>query len=114
MTERKNVTVRPEEDLCFTIVETVSDLTNTSPLELDPLGTVVETDALDTLFGPSGEPVEHDAYLTFRYEGCTVAVDSDGSVSVTYAPPPTDVDEPISFGADVTSAVGDGYDASYR
>ncbi|SFR33915.1 hypothetical protein SAMN04487947_0080 [Halogeometricum rufum] len=114
MNERKNVTVRPEEDLCFTIVETVSDLTNTPPLELDPLGNVVETDALETLFGPARETAEHDAYLTFRYEGCSVAVDSDGSVSVTRAPTPADVDQPISLGTDANSAAGDRYDANYR
>jgi hypothetical protein len=114
MNERKNATVRPDDDICLTIVETVSDLTNTSPLELDPLGTVVETDALDTLFGPSDGPAEHDAYLTFRYEGCNVSVDSDGSVSVTHATTPADVDQPISLGTDANSAAGDRHDANYR
>ncbi|MDS0297196.1 hypothetical protein NDI76_00380 [Halogeometricum sp. S1BR25-6] len=95
----------------------MSELTATDPLELEPLGTVVDTDAVETLFGsaPSGT-VRHDADLSFRYEGCDVTVENDGTVSATRAPSTAAgfESEHPSAAADVETAAGGRGDADSR
>lgn len=66
------------------IVSEVADVTDTDPLSLDPLYTVIDPDALDALFessrtGSGGTPTR----IEFTYCDCTVVVTSDGDVSVT-------------------------------
>lgn len=114
MNECQNISVHSDESICFAIVDTVSNLTNTDPLELDPLGTVVDTDALNALFSPSDSSRRHDAYLTFRYEGCNVAVDSDGTISVDPVAATVAVDDGISSATEAESAVGSSGDGDYR
>lgn len=114
MSECKTVCVRSEGDVCFAVVDTVSKLTATDPLELEPLGTVVDTDAVETLFGPGQiGSIRHDADLSFRYEGCDVTVGNDGTVSVTRAATPTEFgsEHPVASTADAESAAGGRGDA---
>lgn len=102
MNDCRTTPARTDESVCFTIVETVAEMTDSDPLELEPLGTVVDTDALATLFGGSERLPGHDAYLTFRYEGCIVSVDGEGSVSVSRLPSVADA-EPAAAGMDAES-----------
>lgn len=111
MNEYKNTSVCADEDVCFTIVDTVATLTDTDPIELDPIGNVVDTDALSTLFGSPNELRRHDASLTFRYEGCTVSVDSDGNVTATRVPATADFDH-LSTDAGADGSVGERGDAN--
>lgn len=63
------------------VVRAVSAVTNTPPLELDPLYGVVDPGALDTIFRMrEGSP---DAEMTFRFDfnGCEVVL-RNRSVSV--------------------------------
>jgi len=61
------------------VVEALADATDTDPLELEPLYNVVDPEALDRLFRTdSGVP----ASVRFEYDGHTVEVGSDGSVSI--------------------------------
>lgn len=69
------------EDIPLTqqIVESVAASKSTSPLELTPIYTVVDPEALEDLFsGPTQQ-----GRIEFEYEGCHVRVDDDGDVTVT-------------------------------
>ena len=74
----KATTARRDADaLCTNVVEAIADHTETDPLAMTPLGTVLDTDALDAV-------VESDAgvRVTFAYDEHTVLVCGDGTVSV--------------------------------
>ena len=66
------------DSLSFQIVEKVAAIKSVPSHELDPLYTVIDTDALEHLF--TGR--SRRGYVEFRYEGCTVQVDSDGQIVV--------------------------------
>ena len=61
------------------VVEALADATDTDPLELEPLYNVVDPEALDRLFRTDSHI---SASVRFEYEGHTVEVRSDGSVSI--------------------------------
>lgn len=61
------------------IVEAIAAATNTPITDLQPLGDVLDTDALDALLrGPGGE----DLRIQFSYEGVEVSVGGDGDIVV--------------------------------
>lgn len=80
----------PHERVSVGVVRAVSAVTglapypSTPPTEyLDPLSTVVDPDALDTLFGVSPAGCSHfSGSVTFCYHDCTVTVDDAGRVTV--------------------------------
>lgn len=74
-------------DISDTVVTTVAAATGVDPLELDPLYTVVDPDALDRIFQPSIGSPPTDLELRFSMAGCQVTVHADGEVAVT--PPST-------------------------
>lgn len=84
------------------VVVAVANAKGIDPLELEPLGDVVDTEALDRLFAGAGES-RMNGWLTFRMAGCEVTVTSDGELSVT----PDLVNEPeaeIQGRGDATTA----------
>lgn len=70
------------------VVEAVAAVIEAKPADLRPLYEVVEPDALDQIFGPTGAEATRTGYVVFSYEGCSVRVSSDRQVVVT---PPEDV-----------------------
>ena len=73
------------------VVEAVAAVTEARPEDLRPLYEVVEPDALDRIFaptGPAGAETTRTGYVVFSYEGCSVRVYSDRQVVVT---PPEEV-----------------------
>lgn len=57
------------------VVEQVAELTGTDPTELTPLGTVLDSDALDHLVRAAMQDGERGAVsLSFTYEGHAVTV----------------------------------------
>lgn len=58
---------------------------------MDPLATVIDTDALNKLFGPS--PDETVARITFGYHGLSVTVENTGIIRMT--PDETAAESPI-------------------
>ena len=66
------------------VVETVAEATGTSPLDLPQLHSVVDPDALDSLFSgrPLG-PTHGDGTVTFEFAGCIVSVNSHGTVEIS-------------------------------
>lgn len=69
--------------VCLAVVDAVAETTGTARNELPPLAEAIDPDAVEVLFESVTGPSATDGRLTFRYAGCTVAVESDGSVSVT-------------------------------
>lgn len=63
------------ESLSFAIVKTVADKERVDPAELtEPLGDVIDTDALDSLF------TDNVCELTFHYHGYEITVDETGAI----------------------------------
>jgi hypothetical protein len=62
------------------VIQAVTAETGTDPREMQPLGDVIDTDALDRLFGSkSGSPGRTtEGCFSFLYEGCRVTVYADG------------------------------------
>ena len=61
------------------VIEAVSDVTETPALELPPLRTVIDPDALDDLFAGS----RTSGRVTFRYAGHDVTVHADRTIDVS-------------------------------
>ena len=64
------------------IVSAVAAASDTDPLNMDPLHTTVDTDALDSLLNPH-RSASGDLHVTFEYGGCEVIASSYGSLKVT-------------------------------
>lgn len=65
--------------LCLTIVETVSAATGKELTAMDPLYSVVDPDALESLLSTArGGNVQ----ISFAFEGCTVSATDGGKVVV--------------------------------
>ena len=72
-----------DESLSGLIVRLVAIVSNREGMELEPLGCNIDVDALDRLVrsgsvGNSTSPVE----VWFNYEGFTIDIDADGTVSI--------------------------------
>lgn len=66
-----------------TIVKAVAAILGRKQDELDPLYHVIEPDALDSIFQPTGRgDRDGDVEVTFTYQGFTVAVKSYGVVEI--------------------------------
>lgn len=72
------------------VVTGVADATDAEPTDLPPLYETIDPDVLEKLAENSPPPENEPVYLRFSYCGCTVIVDSDGTVTVT-----EDGDEPV-------------------
>lgn len=69
----------PDTSLAVEIVESVAEQKGSDPTELRPLAHELDTDALETLFASRDrKPVR----VSFEYEGYTVHVDSDRTITV--------------------------------
>lgn len=58
----------PDENVSTAVVEAVAAVTDTSPMELEPLAESIDPDALDRLFGDSGRRLT----VEFAYAGCAI------------------------------------------
>lgn len=73
------------------VISTVAAVSGTPPMELPPLHTACETDALEALVEPTThEQSRTDVHVSFLYDGYTVTVHSYGIVAVQ--PPQADSD----------------------
>ncbi len=67
------------------VIEKLADADGVEPVELEPpLGTVIDTDALDRLFATRSATAGR---VTFRYCDYDVTVTSEGNVMVSSVPP---------------------------
>ena len=69
-----------------TVVTAVAEAKGVDPLDLDPLYTVLDPDALNRVFHPTAGSPPTSMELRFSMAGCQVVVHGDGEVIVT--PPP--------------------------
>lgn len=65
------------------VVLAVADAKNVDPLELEPLNSVIDPDALNTLFQSSAERTSSTEKLQFSMADCQVVVRGEGEVVVT-------------------------------
>lgn len=66
------------------VISAVADVRGRSPLELPPLYSVIDPDALDRLFDSGGARSQNTLdRVVFTFDGCEVVVYSDGEVNVT-------------------------------
>lgn len=63
------------DSLAESIVFAVSALTDTNPVEMEPLHGIVDVDALEELFAPKADGTPRgDGIVSFTYCGCEVTV----------------------------------------
>lgn len=76
-----------DESVSATVVDAVAAATGTEQSALEPLGSVVDTHALDRLFSPLRSPTDGPRVgaVEFRFEGCLVTVSAAGWVEVRRA-----------------------------
>lgn len=86
--------VSPHETLSEAVIRAVSTVSGAPPVPdassdtetdqvLEPLHTVIDPDALDTVFMPAASrTAQHTARVTFSYHGHAVTVTGTGSISV--------------------------------
>lgn len=74
-----------DESTARTVVEAVAEATGDDPLSMQPLYDVVDTDALDTVFEPTGGRSAQSGRVSFRFNGCDVTVHADGRTVVSPA-----------------------------
>lgn len=79
---KTHVTSVDGETPSMAVVVAVANAKGVDPLELEPLGDVVDPEALDRLFG-GADGSRMNGWLTFRMADCEVTVTSDGALSVT-------------------------------
>jgi len=63
------------------VIEAIGAVTDTDPMELDPLGRSIDPDNLDGLFAPA-TPEGGDARVTFAYHGHEVTVHASGIIRI--------------------------------
>lgn len=64
------------------VVSAVATERDAAPTDLEPLFAAIDPDALDGLYGRSGSDSHRSPdRLSFRFGGCEVTVDGDGSVT---------------------------------
>lgn len=68
------------------VITTVAAVTNQDPTKMAPLSHVIDTDALDSIFAPTCSTPRATGTIKFEYEGCTVTISADGTVSVRPRP----------------------------
>lgn len=79
-----------------TVIDAVAEATGVDPLDLEPLYTVIDPDALNSLFRPSvGCPAAME--LRFSMADCQVVVHEDGEVAVTPAAESDRRQEPLAW-----------------
>lgn len=70
------------DSACRAIVRLVSAATNASPVELTPLQSVIDVDALNRLFASGFNGSQHSVSMSFHYEGLEVTVYREGRIEV--------------------------------
>jgi len=71
------------ESISYALVREVAAEKGVDPEALVPLHDVIDPDALESMFDDADGSVLQDGHLSFNYEGFSVRVDDDGSVSLT-------------------------------
>lgn len=66
------------------IVLELAETLNVDPLDISPLANTIDPDAIDRLFGSTGNGTpRRGGRVEFVHDGCTVVVRFDGEIDVT-------------------------------
>lgn len=71
-----------ETPVSTVVVDGVAAVTDRDPTAIDPLESVVDTDALDRLFAPTAEANRPAGRVEFPFDGCSVTVTAEGTVRI--------------------------------
>lgn len=82
-----------EGEISQTVIRSVAEAKGVDPLDLEPLYSVIDPDALNKLFRPSLGAPNPSLTLQFSMAGCDVEIRGDGEVIVT---PPEAPDAPLA------------------
>ena len=76
--------IRNDESVTEGVVRAVSSATHSEPIELEPLYSVVDTDALNALFTSLGTGTSRhsNGVVEFDYAGNRIQVTSSGSIEI--------------------------------
>lgn len=66
-----------------TVVTAIADAKDVDPLDVEPLHSAIDPDALDSMFHPRIGTPPTSLELTFTHAGCEIDVNADGEVVVT-------------------------------
>ncbi|WP_224450313.1 HalOD1 output domain-containing protein [Haloprofundus salilacus] len=72
-----------DDEISTTVVMAVADAKGVDPLELEPIYSVIDPDALNRVFQPTVGSARDSLELQFSMAGCDVVVRGDGEVVVT-------------------------------
>ncbi|WP_084802737.1 HalOD1 output domain-containing protein [Halorientalis sp. IM1011] len=75
-----------DKSISYALVREVAAEKGVDPEALVPLHDVIDPDALESMFDNTDGSTLRNGHLSFSYEGFSVRVDDDGSVSLTSAP----------------------------
>ena len=74
-----------EGSISYALVQKVAAEKDVDPEVLDPLHDVIDPDALESMFDDADGSKLRDGYVTFNYEGLTVRIDQDRTISIREA-----------------------------
>ena len=69
--------------LTITIIQAIGTLTETDPLDLEPLANYIDPDHLEGLFNPTHPVRSQPPTVSFRYAGCHITVESPTEMTIT-------------------------------
>lgn len=79
-----------------TVIDAVAEAKDVDPLDLEPLYSTIDPDALDGLFRPTAGSTDSTMELRFSMAGCQVVIHGDGEVVVTPATENAGRQEPLA------------------
>lgn len=71
-----------DDELSTSVASALSEVTNGEPFAGRPLDEVIDADALDRLFSPSGESLRLGGHVEFEFEECDVTVHGSGKIVI--------------------------------
>lgn len=76
--------IQETESITDAVVRAVSTEKETSPTEIEPLYSAIDTDALDALFAPhmNGDPRSGSGTVSFQYSECDIRVTHNREVII--------------------------------
>lgn len=77
-----NISPTEAESVSTAVVEAMSDVAETPPVELPPLYNSIEPAALDNLFAPREDGPDRSISTTFTYHGYRVSVEDGVTIAI--------------------------------
>ena len=107
--EHPSLSFRYDERPSAAVINAVAWCNGTDPTTLTPLQEVLDADALDALMDA---PEEAAVSITFDYEGCTVQVTGDGTLTIRGSPHLMQVEPGHATTVLLLSPLGSSHDAT--